>query len=638
MATMLDGVVMGNAGMAFLELVDVERVEVLRGPQGTLYGKNASGGVIHIITKDPTPELSGTIAATAIEEDEYRLDGTVSGPIRDALSFRFTGSVVDDKGYANNVFNGERINGNESSNARLKLLWAASEELELLWSSDYSQSDCDCNSLGVRSIMAGPLQDLLLAEQFPVVPSDDNQDVNNDQPTTTELRSSGHALTINWTIGDYQLTSITSVRGWHNENLVDFDNRPINPIAVSFPAPFETEQEQFSQEFRLTSASADWGSYVVGAYYFEQDVDTTSAITVSLLAPIIPEGTRFGDTNVKSENAALFGELNFNLSDSWQLALGARYTHDTLEYDTKIEGTHVLVFPTEGQARDSLTESDWSPKVALQWEASETAMLYLSYVSGYKGPSFDTSLVAAGRVVKPETSDAWEMGMKSTWFDSRLVLNIAAFHAEYRDFQAQALIDDNPNDLLAGDFVLVNAGEVSTQGAEIEFISRPTDNWSIAGGIAYTDATVDEYAEGNCSAGQKFWGECPNGFQDLSGGRLPTTPEWKLNLSTSYDINLETAPFNLILGANVRAQDEVLYGLSQDEHTVQDSYTVVDIRATLKGKNHGYEITGFVKNLFDQDYASLIFGQGEEFIPHGYIHIVPKYAQRMAGVEVRYEF
>ena len=407
---------------------------------------------------------------------------------------------------------------------------------------------------------------------------------------------------------------------------------------MSFPQPFKTEQDQFSQELRIASPPADWGSYVLGAYYFEQDVDTSNAITVELLAPIIPASTRRGDTKVKSENAALFGEVNFNFSERWQLAVGARYTRDELKYDTRIVGTHALVFPTDGEASDSLSESDLSPKLALKWDASESAMLYLSYVSGYKGPAFDTSLVAAGRVVQPETSDAWELGLKSSWLDNRLVVNIAAFYAEYEDFQAQALIDDNPDDLVAGDFVLVNAGEVSTLGVEVEFISQPTDNWSIAGGIAYTDATIEDYPEGNCSAGQKFRGECPDGFQDLSGGRLPYTPEWKLNLSTTYVFTMEQAPFEVILGANIRAQDDVLYGLSQDEYTVQDAYTVVDVRGALAGKKQRYQFTAFVKNLFDEDYASLIFGQGAEFIPHGYIHLVPKYAQRTAGVELSYDF
>jgi iron complex outermembrane receptor protein len=265
-------------------------------------------------------------------------------------------------------------------------------------------------------------------------------------------------------------------------------------------------------------------------------------------------------------------------------------------------------------------------------------MLYASYVRGYKGPAFDTSLVAAGSYVKPETSDAWEAGLKSSWFDRRLILNIAAFYAEYQDFQAEAYIDDNPDDLLLGSFLVVNAGEVTTKGVEVDFLSRPTDDWVIGGGMAYTDGTIEDFPKGNCSAGQKFRGECPGGFQDLSGGELPYTPKWKLTLHTTYNIGLENAPFDLILGANLRTQDDVLYDIAQDEYSWQDAYTVVDVSTTLAGKEQKYRVTAFVKNLLDEDYATLIFAQAQEVMPNGYLHSVPKYAQRTAGIEVRLDF
>ena len=181
-------------------------------------------------------------------------------------------------------------------------------------------------------------------------------------------------------------------------------------------------------------------------------------------------------------------------------------------------------------------------------------------------------------------------------------------------------------------------GEVSTKGLEAEFISRPTDNWAINGGFAYTDATIEEFPGGNCSGAQKFRGECPLGFQDLSGGELPFTPKWKLSVGSTYNLVLEEWPFDILFGINARAQDDVLYELSQDPYTRQDSYAIVDISTTLSGRDNGLGIKVFVKNIFDEDYATLIFAQGQELIPNAYIHRVPKYAQRTAGVELRYDF
>jgi iron complex outermembrane receptor protein len=647
-STMLDGVVMGRSGMAFLDLVDVQRVEVLRGPQGTLYGKNASGGVVHIVTKDPTPELSGTLAATAIEEGEYRVDGSVAGPITDTLGYRLTGSGISDDGYAKNYYNDKKVNDNEAFNVRGKLLWQATENLDFLVASDYSKSDCDCTALSVRSILPGPDQQTLLQQQLPVVPSKHNQDVNNDQRTFTHVRGSGYSLTANWDIEGFVVTSITAYRDWESESIVDFDDSPINPLSLSFPAPPRTEQNQFSQEFRLASPPTDWGSYVIGAFYFEQDVDTSNTATAGVLEPIVPATTRKSKTSVTSKNTALFGEVNFNLWRDWRLILGGRYTYDDLSYHTSADRSDYIIFPAPGEESGSLDESDFSPKVALQWDVSDSTMAYASYVSGYKGPAFDTGLfpegtklnpndqdsAVAGGPVGPETSDSFEIGLKSSWLDNRLIVNIDAFYSKYQDFQAETSLDIGP----LGTIVVTNVGAVSTQGVEMDFIAVPMENWSISGGIVYTDAQIDNYPNGNCSGGQKARGECPNNYQNLEGGQLPYTPKWKMNLRTDYTIALEEMPFNVILGANIRAQDDVLYELSQDPYTQQDAYAIVDIRAVVAGKDEGYRVTAFVKNLLDKNYASLIYANSPALLPNGYIQLVPKYANRMAGIEVRYDF
>lgn len=638
-STMLDGVVMGNSGMSFVDLVDIERVEVLRGPQGTLYGKNASGGVIHIITRDPTPELSATVKAAAIGQDEYRLGATISAPITQQLGFRLTGSVVDDGGFSKNYYNGKMVNNEESYTLRGKLLWQPTDDLELLWSSDYSERDCDCTALSLRAIMASPEQEAALQEQLPVVPSKKNQDVNNDYGTFTEVSASGHSLTLNWGVGDYQVTSITAYRDWDNQGMVDLDIRPSNPLALSFPSEPEIQLEQVSQELRLASTPDDWGSFVVGAFYFDQQSDSGDTTTTALFEELgVPPTTRVTQTQVDNRNLALFGEVNISLHSAWQLTLGGRYTEDDLSYYTSAVGTDNLIFGPEGEAESTVKSDDFSPKVALQWDVSEAAMLYGSYVVGYKGPAFDTSLVADGMAVRPEKSDAWEVGLKSSWFENRLILNVALFYAQYDDFQAQTTVDEDPNDLLPGEFVLVNAGEVSTEGVEIEFLSRPTDNWALSGGLAYINGTIDEYPMGNCSDGQKFRGECPLGVRDLSGGQLPYTPKWKFTLSSSYTLALNRYPVDVVLGADLRTQDEVLYDLSQDEYNWQDPYTVVDARVTLAGRQHPYSVTGFVKNVFDQNYASLIYAQGTVLLANAYVHRVPKYANRTFGVELRYDF
>ncbi|MEH6568692.1 MAG: TonB-dependent receptor plug domain-containing protein, partial [Halioglobus sp.] len=258
-STVVDGVVLSRSGMAFSSMLDVQRVEVLRGPQGTLYGKNASGGVIHIITRDPTQKWGGSVSATAIEDDEYRMGATVSGPLTDTVGVRLTGQWLDDAGYATNVYDNSKLNGVESKSLRGKINWQPSDDFNLLWSSDYYDSDCSCNALTVRAVLESDQQDALLEELLPVVPAKDNFDANNDQETRDEVTAWGHSLTINTALGNYDFTSITAYRDWENTQAVDVDNRPTNPLTLMLDSPPHTEVEQFSQEFRLNSKDADWG-------------------------------------------------------------------------------------------------------------------------------------------------------------------------------------------------------------------------------------------------------------------------------------------------------------------------------------------------------------------------------------------
>jgi iron complex outermembrane receptor protein len=409
-------------------------------------------------------------------------------------------------------------------------------------------------------------------------------------------------------------------------------------LSLSFPVLPFSEQEQFSQELRLSSEPADWGSFVLGAFYFDHEKKGGRAISTELAAPIFAPGTQTTHSDFSSENYALFGEVSFNFAEDWELTLGGRYTRDKLEFFEQQLGIHAIVFPREATASDDIDEDNFSPKIALQWNASDQSMFYASYVKGYKGPALDFASIQSEQRVDAETSDAFELGLKSSWLNGRLVLNVAAFYAEYEDFQADSYVDTDEQDRLPGTFILVNAGEVSTQGVELEIIGQPTDSWTVFGGLAWTDATVEDFPGGPCSSGQIVRGECPDGFLDLSGGQVPTTPEWKLTLSTTYTWQPEQVPFNVILGGSVRAQDDVLYGISQDPYNVQDAYAVVDASLTLEGRERGYRVTAFIKNLFDEDYASLIFANEEIVLPNSYVQLVPKYAQQTMGIELRYDF
>ena len=295
---------------------------------------------------------------------------------------------------------------------------------------------------------------------------------------------------------------------------------------------------------------------------------------------------------------------------------------------------------------------DLSGKVALEWSFNDGGMVYASYSQGYKGPAFDVTFGTDPdglEAVEPETSDAYELGLKSVLLDSRLILNAALFLTEFENFQGQAFFDpdgdpgcppDNPGcapDNQTGGFLLVNAGEVETKGLEVDFTALITDNFRLYGGFAFIDADIVDYPGGNCSFGQTFRGECPDGEQDLSGGVMPHSPDWKVALTAQYNWELPTS-FDLILQGTYKAQDEVLYSLAQDEFTWQDSYGTLDLSAKLADRDARWEATVYVKNATDEFHVSGIGSNVSQFLPNGYIQNVPLNYQRRVGADVRYRW
>lgn len=279
-------------------------------------------------------------------------------------------------------------------------------------------------------------------------------------------------------------------------------------------------------------------------------------------------------------------------------------------------------------------------------------MVYASYTQGYKGPAYNVTFGTDPtdlEPVDPETSDAFELGLKSVLFDSRLILNAALFYTEYEDFQGQAFFDpdgpsgcppENPGcnpDNEVGGFLLVNAGSIETSGLEVDFAALVTENFRLYGGFALIDAEIADYPGGNCSFGQTFRGECPDGVQDLSGGEMPHSPDWKLAVTAQYTVELPTS-FDLILQGTLKAQDDILYDLSQDEYTWQDGYETLDLSAKLVDKDSRWEATLYAKNMTDEWHVKNIGANIDIFLPNGYVQSAPRTHERQFGGEVRFRW
>jgi len=639
-STVIDGVVMGRAGMGVTELVDIERVEVLRGPQGMLYGKNASAGVVHIITKDPGDELEASFGAktNVSGTDATRYTGMVSVPITDNFAVRATYFDTERDNHVKNLFDNQDYNGRQAHGGRIKFLWEPTDDLSVKWISDFSDIKSDCCQF--QSRVATPTQAALMGDG--VTASDTNTTVNVSSDNIYGFsESKGHSLALDWSLGEYEFTSITALREFKSGGNVDVDGTPVTMLDINDGS---SEQKQISQEFRLASPMDQAVTWVAGLYMFEQEMDRGfERVYHDVFGTVIPglsTGWKFGSTyqaNVDTSSKAAFGQLVWNLNEELRLIAGARHTKEDLEFRFEREASEGVITgiePNQAPYSDSTGDDDLSLKLSLQWDILDDSMFYATWTEGYKGPAYNVIFESTSENtdrVNPETGETFEAGLKARLFDNRLSLNTAIFYSTFENFQAQA------QDASSSSFTLLNAGEVRTQGVEVDFAAQLTENFHISGGMAYIDAQVVDFKGAPCSARQTQVDEngCASGSQDISGKQLPHSPDVKYNLSAEYVAALGE-DYSLVPRATYRWQDDVNFGLDQDAEKIQEAYGILDASLTLEKTDGSLQVTLFVNNALDKQYADLIVHNN--IWAGAYDHIISPNSQRTVGLELNYNW
>ena len=639
-STVVDGVVAVRQAQGFSDLADIERVEVLRGPQGTLFGKNASAGVISVTTARPSRDFSARGEVTIAEHDEYRVRGTVSGPLSDTLRARVTGYYNDVKGVTRNIGTNRWVNGSQSWGVRGKLEWDATENLNLLLSAEYRKTDSDCCASTLVRVDNPVLRSLIGT----VVPSRENRTINEDTDTYANTRAQTYSLQADWDLGAATVTSITAFQKYDLEvnQPIDRINAPV-PLFVGATAAYAWWNQNhgianiqgLSQELRIANNGSSDFNYVAGVFYMHSYIVrpfdrrrarcTAGTIGQPCAAANIVYQSSASEIQLSQDSIAAFGQFDYNIAGGLKVIGGVRVQHEkgfNRGYRIAPIVTGDVIFPANPPVSGGFRASDTAVtgKAGLQYEFSRNAQVYATYTRGYKGLGYEMEIsadLANQKALEPEHVNAYEVGFKGRTSDGSFTISAAAFLADYTNLQVQA----NRSDPVTGvvQFVSTNAGKSQTKGFEIEATMRPTDGFTVNAAVTYAHSTID--IDGlNCPLQLQAAAPVMTGTpinicyrsaagatpqQNLRGKPLAAAPEWRISLSPRYETEVSSslAAFGQFSINYTSAQQ---FAVEQDPLLVQPAYTLVDASIGIKTIDDKYSLTLFVKNLFDENYLTSI--------------------------------
>ncbi len=513
---------------------DVERVEVLRGPQGTLFGRNATGGVLAIHTPDPSFETELGFLARAGNFDLTEYSGFISGPIiDDRLAGRVSMNLEQRDGFYENTNTGNTNGDQDNFEARGSLLFLPNDQVDIEVGLSYADSDNGGPS--VASLTSG------LPVNYPDFRSDPDY-TNAALDTISERETFGGFVNLNWELGDHTLTSITGYRDLELEqNQVSF----MDPLPI-FAISIEETGELFTQELRLASSAEDRLSWITGVYFINTDRDRREGVASPVLGP------GFQQQTVELTGWSVFGEALYRFNDQWSLTLGGRYSYEDKDGETSKAG---LIFTGGPEVSGSFgdTYDAFTPKVTLTYAPTEDALFYGTISRGFKGGGFDfggdtpESLIVG---FEPEFVTNYELGTRSMWLDQRLTLNAALFRQDFTDQQVR--VPPEPPQI---NFVPSNVGESFSQGLELE-LSYATDVWNL--GLAYTLQEF-EITEG-----------------PFDGNEMPLTPESSLTLFAGAYWNLPNNLGHVRVQANVAFRSEIWSDINNSDTPLFRDATEID--------------------------------------------------------------
>lgn len=632
----IDQVYYSRPAAASFDLVDVDRIEVLRGPQGTLYGKNTTAGALNITTAAPSFRTQARFEITGGNYDFLQAKASVTGPITDRLAARIAFSGTSRRGTLHNVTTGADVNEQRNIGVRASLLWRATDTLDLTLSADFSRQDTECCAQAyVRvapTLRAANRQYPALAAQFGYAPpSTDPFDRLIDADSDLQARQNfgGASLLAQWELGSGTLTSITAWRfwDWRPQNDRDFISLPITTRSAN-----ASNQRQLTQEVRYASDYDGPLNFVAGAFAYRQTINTLgiqeqgAAASGWLLAPsanatpALLDGYRQTTVIAFTNNSlALFGRGTWAITPRLTIEGGLRLNYDDKAADYSAVVSGGLANPTAAQRALQLSilapqaysvafnDTNISGDGTLSWRPVDDVLIYATYAKSFKSGGVNLSGLpndAAGNpalsaaTVRPENVDHFEAGLKSQWASRRITFNLAIYRTDVHDYQATVV--NGQLGVLRG--YLANVDLVRVQGVEADLRVEPTERLNLYANAAFTDARYIRFPDAPPPI------ELTGGPQsvDISGQRLPGVSKWSAAFGGQWTVPVTAnGDRRIYLGADITYRSSFSSNPTPSAYTNVDGYTISNFRLGYE-TDSGWNAFAWVRNAFDSNYFDFL--------------------------------
>jgi len=618
-AAYVDDVYLARQTGALIDALDLERIEVLRGPQGTLYGRNATGGAIKYVSRKPDTEASTLdLYATVGDYDRYDLKAVGNLALGGSTGVRASILKRERDGVFYAWSDGRDIGRFDTTAARVAFRHVFSNDWSVYGAVDYVDDKSDPVPTSIPEGFDRDNNIYTLDPPLSVNCSDPAQALWSGcfEDYSSQVKSTGYTLDIIGPIGNFTFRSLTGYRELEDD---------LNSNFGSFNYLQQTDQDQLSQEFTLESAFTGPLNFIAGVYYFEEDanLDFVFALPQTL--------------NVQTTAWALFGEATWTFSESWQLVGGLRYTDEEKDFiGRNILFTDVLGLPGFIN-EDHRSFDDTNYRLALQYRMTSDVMFYGSISNGFKSGGYSSDcfspVPACFNPVAPEEVTTWELGLRSEWFDNRWRVNFTYFDNQYDDLQLGGSTRQG--------FIRFNVPEVATNGFELESVFAATDNLSFDGYIAYLDGEYKKVDQNSIDAiaglgpNPKCGGQIPDATCVLNNFKLKNAPEWNYMLAANYVSKFENG-YSMMFRLSAAYEDWSYNLVGNPEEIKRDETTLVDARIALNGRNDRWSVALWGKNLTDEVYypAATTVGAAAMGVPGLAFPGQP----RTYGIDFRYSF